>query len=139
MERILVDANALISFVTDRNLSQQKQIDLLLKQATRGDYELILHQHALTEMIFVLKNLYRIQTNIVAKMMDDLVHQPGTATSNDLDWEDVLKLWPSKVSDLGDAILASAALTNHWKVATFDKSFQNQLNVLKIPLALSRS
>jgi rRNA-processing protein FCF1 len=40
VNRILVDANVLISFITDRNLQQQEQADDLFKAAA-GGYEAV--------------------------------------------------------------------------------------------------
>jgi len=132
MDRILLDANALLSYLTNRELAQQVKIEQILESAVRGDREILLHQQALSEMIFVLKNVYRVQADVIAKMLFDLIHQPGSLTTNDLEWERVLKLWPSQVADFGDAVLASAALTHDCKIATFDKSFQKRLKALKI-------
>ena len=132
MDRILLDANAVLSYLTNREPAQQVKIEQILESAVRGDAEILLHQQALSEMIFVLKNVYRVRADVIAKMLFDLIHQPGTLTTNDLEWERVLKLWPSQIVDFGDAVLASAALMHDWKIATFDKSFQKQLKTLKI-------
>jgi predicted nucleic acid-binding protein len=134
VKQVLLDANALVSFLTDRQPGQQEEVEALLVDALHGDQEIILHQHVLSETIFVLKNVYQVRSDVISKMLFDLLHQPGITTTNDLDWMHVLKLWPSKITDVGDAVLASVALLRSWEIATFDQAFRRRLNALKIRL-----
>ena len=132
MERILLDANALLSFVTDRDPRQQEKIYLLFQKALHGELEIGLHQQSLSEMIFVLRNVYNLELPMISELLGDLVEEPGTIPVNELNWKALLQLWPDPISDFVDAVLASVARSGKWKIATFDKSFQKHLKRLKV-------
>ena len=53
MKEILVDTNVLISFLTDRNKSQQEQAAALFRGAADREHTLVLHSITLVEMTAV--------------------------------------------------------------------------------------
>ncbi len=121
MSRILIDTNVLISFLTDRDLAQQEQAATLFAPA-RGEDVLLLHQAVLTELVYVLTNVYELKTQVVAGILGDLLAMPGVEPVDALAWPRVLDLWPATVRDLGDAILLAAALAVRCdQLATFDR------------------
>ena len=121
MSRILVDTNVLISFLTDRDLTQQ-ELAATLFSSTRGEDVLLLHQAVLTELVYVLTNVYALKTAVVAGVLRDLLAMPGVEPVDGLSWSRVLDLWPATVRDLGDAILLAAASTVRGdQLATFDR------------------
>ncbi len=131
MKRVLVDTNVLVSFITDRNAEQQVQASALFERAAGREVEVLLHQAVLGEFAYVLLNLYRLDPLEVAGLLRDLLVLPGARVVDGVSWMRVLDLWPGKVSDFGDAILAAVALTARVDcVATFDQRFIHQLRSL---------
>ncbi len=135
MQRVLVDANALLSLLTDRNLEQQARVVQLFGEAARGTVEIVLHQHVVSETVFTLRNVYKVPAERVSAIIRDLVNDPGIAVVNELNWKELVEIWPLRFSDYGDAILATAAKREKLSILTFDRSFQRSLKTFGISLA----
>lgn len=134
MRRVVLDTNVLVSFLTDRNADQQTQAAALLEAAAKGEVELILHQMVISEMVYVLGNLYRVETVELARTVNDLLSSAGIKPVNDVVWARVLELWPRHMRDLADAVLATVAIQEGYNaIATFDQRFVRQLHRAGIP------
>jgi hypothetical protein len=92
VSRILVDTNVLISFLTDRDLTQQ-ELAATLFSSTRGEDVLLLTQAVLTELVYVLTNVYALKTAVVAGVLRDLLAMPGVEPVDGLSWSRVLDLF----------------------------------------------
>lgn len=73
MKKYVIDTNAIISFVTDRNLAQQEAVAPLFAAASRLKCTLICHQFVLTEFIFVMDKVYATSKEIINAMVRDFV------------------------------------------------------------------
>ncbi len=128
MSRVIVDTNVLVSFLTDRDEAQQAQAATLFEATARGEVELIVHQMVISEMVYVLGNLYHVAAAEIARMIGDLLSAPGVTSVDGVLWARVLELWPARFADFADATLATATLEgNYDAVATFDRRFIRQL------------
>jgi predicted nucleic acid-binding protein len=128
MRRIVLDTNVLLSFLTDRDPEQQEKAAHLFDEAAAGELTLVLHQMVVTELVYVLRNLYSVAPEVIAATIEDVLAMPGIAPENDLVWSLLLDLWPAKVSDFTDAALAAVAIQGrHDALATFDRPFARQL------------
>lgn len=130
MKEILVDANVLISFLTDRNAEQQEQADLLFRGAAARQHTLVLHSISLIEMVFVLTRLYKADPEDVARSLASLLEMPGVSSEGAVAWSLVLDRWPRLLSSFGDAIVAAVAAEGRYDaVATFDKALRAKLSL----------
>jgi predicted nucleic acid-binding protein len=128
VNEILVDANVLISFVTDRDLKQQEQADNLFKAAADQRHRLILHTISISEMVYVLINIYAFPRWSAAAALGKLLSMPGVVPEGVVFWNEVLALWPESISNLGDAVVASVAAQGSYEaVATFDRPLRKKL------------
>ncbi len=128
MKEILVDANVLVSFFTDRNQDQQKKADALFEAAANREHVLALHTITITEMVFVLRNIYKRLPQEIAQALRELWDLPGVNPVEEIAWERVLDLWPQEISGFADAVLASVALQGRYDaVATFDGNLRKKL------------
>jgi predicted nucleic acid-binding protein len=133
VKQILLDTNVLLSFVTDRDREQQLRADELFRSAAEGEQQLIVHQTVLSEMVYVLLGLYRVDPQEAAGILDDLLAMPGISTLDKLSWAGLLDLWPESVRDFGDAVLAAVFVQGRYDaIATFDEKFRRRLKALKI-------
>ena len=133
MKKYIIDTNALISFVTDRNPDQQEIIADLFEQAAQIKVFLFVHQHTLTEFIFVMEKVYSIPKKEIARMISDLIAMPGIEVVNTVDYSLVLSWWPESVPDFGDAVIASVCKNIKGSiVVTFDRKFMERLKALKL-------
>ena len=136
MKTYVIDTNALISFVTDRNMNQQQKIAGLLDEASHLRCAVICPQNALTEFVYVLDKVYGTAKSKIRLMIKDFMALPGVKVDNDVDYERVLELWPKPLSDYGDAIVASVCQSHKGAVAaTFDRKLINALKKMNIDVA----
>ena len=128
MKTYVIDTNAIISFVTDRNLAQQAVVAPLFSAAARLKCTLVCHQFVLTEFIFVLDKVYGTPKETINAMVRDFIAMPGVQMRHETDFNKVLSLWPESITDFGDAIVASVGKAIKGAViVTFDGKFKSAL------------
>ncbi len=133
MKNVIIDTNALISFVTDRNPSQQKRITKLFEEVVRLKLSIICHQNVIAEFVYVLDNVYGIKKEKISEIIFDFLNMPGVILAAELDYKTVLELWPKSVPDYGDALIAALCKrTQNASIATFDARFKKALSKLSI-------
>ena len=133
MKKYVIDTNALISFVTDRNIEQQQLVAPLFEAAALLKCTLICHQSVLTEFVFVMDKVYQTPKTAINAMLHDFVAMPGVVIHQQTDYKQLLALWPSEVADYGDAMVAATA--KNFKgavVVTFDAKFRTALKKLGV-------
>ena len=131
MKKYVLDTNALISFVTDRNLVQQEVVAPLFVAASRLKCTLVCHQSILSEFVYVMDKVYQTPKKTINAMVRDLIGMPGVELRHEMDFKTVLTLWPERIPDFGDALVASAGVSIKGAViVTFDAKFKSALKVL---------
>ncbi len=135
MTGIVVDTNVLVSYLVEREPDQQRRAERLIRRAADGEIEAALPQIVITELVFVLTNLYRQPAGEVADILRDLLSLPGVRTLDELDWQTVLALWPERIPSFADAAVATVARRHRLAVATFDRSFVTKLRRESIEVA----
>ena len=128
MKKYLIDTNCLISFITDRNPGQQKIIAKYFEDAADIECELVIVDSVITELVYVLEKIYMINIKIISDILHSLIETPGIIVYNNFDLSKILRLWPDKIRDYGDAVIASHAAGEKLKVITFDQDFAKQLS-----------
>lgn len=128
MKRYVIDTNCLISYVTDRNLKQQEKIADYFKDAADLKLRLVILCAVLTELVYVFLKVYNIDERVISGILSALDETPGIEIENYCSLPTVLSLWPDKIRDYGDAVIAAYARDHDISVITFDKDFQAQLD-----------
>jgi predicted nucleic-acid-binding protein len=135
MRRYLIDTNALISFVTNRNPEQQRFIAPLFESAAHMKALIFCHQHVLTEFIYVMDRIYQVPKDKIGQMIKDLIEMPGIEIIQDVDFKTITAWWPDPISDFGDALIAAAGKARRGSmVVTFDQKFAIRLKALGIDI-----
>ena len=128
MKRILVDANVLVSLMTDRNAAQRKRAIALFESAAAGEHELLLAQAPVSDTVFVLRRLYGFAEEKIAEALHLLFGQPGTRAVHGLSWSGLFEIWPGKVASFDDALVVESARSEAAQaVATFDRRLARRL------------
>lgn len=131
MKRYIIDTNALISFVTDRNPEQQEKIAPLFESAAHLKAMILCHQHVLTEFIYVMDRVYNVPKGEISRMIADLMEMPGIEIIQEVDFNTVLSCWPDPIPDFGDAVIASVGKTIKGSmIVTFDQKLINHIKSL---------
>lgn len=129
MKKYVIDTNVLISFVTDRNLVQQEAVIPLFTAAATFKCTLICHQFVLTEFIFVLEKVYAIPKETINTMVREFIAMPGVEVRHDVDFSEILSLWPAQIADFGDAVVAATGkAVKGSSIVTFDARLKSSLN-----------
>ena len=79
MRTLVIDTNALISFVTDRNPVQQEKIAVIFDEAARLKIAILCPQNVLTEFVYVLEKIYNLH---FARLKADFVNYVESGFSN---------------------------------------------------------
>lgn len=136
MKTYVLDTNALISFVTDRNPVQQQKIAKIFEEAARLKSNIICPQNTLTEFVYVLDRVYGIPKRKIQLMIRDFLKLPGVKIENHVNMGVVFDFWPNRLPDFGDAIVASVCQSNKGATAaTFDRKLINVLKKSDIAIA----
>ena len=135
MKKHIIDTNALISFVTDRNPTQQAKIANLLDSAAQLKVRVLCPQNVLTEFVYVMDSVYGIDQTEIRDIARDFIKLPGLEIVHQISLKTLFTFWPEKVPDYGDAIVASLCKdTKGASVATFDRKFRVKLKKLGLSL-----
>lgn len=128
MQRVVIDANVFVSYLTGRNEKQYAAARALLQEADDGNLVAILPQFVVFEVSYVLQNLYNLSGDRLASTVRALVSFPGVQIVDDCPWKRVLELWPDPLPGLADASIVAVATENRYEaVATFDRKLANRL------------
>jgi len=140
MNRIVIDTNIVVSFLTDRNLDQQKLAAALFEGASAGKHELILHQIVATETVYVLRNIHHRSMTEVAASLQDLIELPGIVAIDKMPWSDLFDLWPQEIESYADAALVAVTRSGKYDyLATFDRNLRYRMkNLRTIPYPFPR-
>lgn len=131
MKKYIIDTNALISFVTDRNPAQQEIVAPIFEAASRLKCSLICHQFVLTEFVFVMDKVYGTPKKTINAMLHDFITMPGVVVHQQTDFTTLLSYWPAKIADFGDALLAATGKAlKGATIVTFDVKFKAALKKL---------
>ncbi|RPH48307.1 MAG: type II toxin-antitoxin system VapC family toxin [Desulfobacteraceae bacterium] len=131
MKKYIIDTNALISFVTDRNPDQQKKIAPLFESAAHMKALILCHQYVLTEFIYVMDRVYHVPKDEIGRMIADFADMPGVEVLHEIDFKSVLSCWPDPIPDFGDAVIATICkITRRSTIVTFDQKFVKNLKSL---------
>jgi predicted nucleic acid-binding protein len=137
VRKCIIDTNALISFVTDRNPAQQDKIAKLLDDAVQLKVRVLCPQNVLTEFIYVMDTVYNIRKTEIRNIVKDFINLPGIEIIHRINLKTLFVLWPEKVPDYGDAIIAALCKdTTGSSVATFDRKFRIKLKKLDLSTTL---
>ena len=135
MNICIIDTNAMISFVTDRNPFQQGKIANLLDRAAQLKIRVLCPQNVLTEFVYVMDSVYCIGNVEIRDMVMDFIRLPGIEIVDQLNLTTLFSLWPEKVPDYGDAIIATLCMdTRGSSVLTFDRKFKARLKRFDLPV-----
>lgn len=124
MKKHVIDTNALISFVTDRNLEQQQIMEAIFETVSLLKGVILCHSHVLTEFVYVLEKIYMVPPKEIRAMIQDFMILPGVRVIQEINFKTVFDYWPEVINDFGDALVAGLCKAHKGSLLlTFDQEF----------------
>ncbi len=140
MKQYVIDTNALLSFVTDRNTAQQAVMAGVFEQVAAAQAAVLCPQNVIAEFVYVMETVYHQPKPSIRSIASDFIAMPGIMIVDKTDFAEVFSLWPEAFDDFGDAIVAVCARsTKGASVITFDRRFMRKLASCHIPFVDSKS
>lgn len=140
MKQYVIDTNALLSFVTDRNPAQQAVMTSVFEQVAAAQASILCPQNVIAEFVYVMDTVYHQTKQSIRSIIADFISMPGITIVDATDFDAVLSLWPEAFDDFGDAIIAACAQSKKGaSVITFDRRFMRKLASCHIPYIESKS
>ncbi len=136
MQDLLLDTNGLISYTTTRNSLQAGRIAPFIEGAGKLQYRLYIVSNVITEYVHVMRSIYDADAVWISKLIQDLWAHPGIEYHHGYFPERILTLWPRRIKDYGDAVLAAAVTEMEVPVLTFDRDFAARMKRLHLPCEL---
>lgn len=132
MKSYVVDTNCIVSYFTERNLHQQATMQPYFEQCANGEVQFLILESVKVEIVYVLDRIYQVPKAMIGQLLRDLFNSPGIVYAVSPEATGEFVLWPDKVKDYGDAVLAHYAKKHNAPVLTFDREFASQLKKLSI-------
>jgi predicted nucleic-acid-binding protein len=128
VKKYVIDTNALISFVTDRNLKQQQIMKAVFETTSLLKGMILCHVHVLTEFVYVMEKIYQVPPEEIKEMVMDFMILPGVRIVQEIDFKTVFDYWPKVVADFGDALVAALCKAQKGSILlTFDQKLIRQI------------
>ena len=80
-----------------------------------------------------MDSIYNVQPEQTSEILRALISAPGVTLVSSFDPDIVLELWPSAITDYGDAVLSYHALKLNIPIITFDQKLIKQMKNRNIP------
>ena len=78
----------------------------------------------LNDTVYVLNKVYNIPYEDIKGALNKLIQTPGIKIIQDLEIDEILKIWPDKVYDFSDAFIGAYCLKYRISVLTFDRDLK---------------
>ncbi len=94
MKSLLIDTNCLISYTTTRNRIQTERISEYIEAASNLKSEIIILSNVITEFVYTLQSIYKVDSGIISMMINDLFETPGIQYNHGYFIRRISSLWP---------------------------------------------
>ncbi|MDE0461646.1 MAG: PIN domain-containing protein, partial [Caldilineaceae bacterium] len=127
----LLDTNVLIRFLREDHEEHSPAAQGLFLEALSGECVLILTDVAVSEAVWVLLSVYKIDRRQIAEELQFVAKSPGVRCVNRNELLDALDRFAITRFDILDCYLDAMAAASGDHVATFDNDFVRFTDVLR--------
>ncbi len=121
MERSLVDTNVILRYLLQDDAALFEEASTILENVKTGQEKIIILESVLTECVYVLLKVYKINRSTIAKNLRMLFHYKGIANPDKLDLIDSIDIFSQTNLSFVDCILCAKSRNNSMPLHTFDK------------------
>ena len=122
--KYILDANVLIRFLRGDDAVQSPAAKELFSQAQQGDCALVLTDLCVAETVWILTSFYRQDRQTVAKVLLQVLGQPGLECPQQTVLRDALRRFQTGKADFIDCYFAAYGASTGLAVASFDRDFK---------------
>ena len=120
MERKLIDANVVLRYLLNDDKVLFDRASALLEKVKIGEETVIIPESVLSECVYVLLKIYKINRPTIAEKLKGLFSYKGIANPDKKDLIDSLTLFEKTQISIVDCILCAKSLNRKMPLFTFD-------------------
>jgi predicted nucleic-acid-binding protein len=126
MGRKLIDANVILRYLLNDDKALFERASALLEKVKIGEETVIIPESVLSECVYVLLKIYRIDRPTVAEKLKGLFLYKGVMNSDKKDLIDSLTLLAKGKLSIVDCILCAKSLNHRMLLFTFDDELEKK-------------
>ena len=120
MGRNLIDANVILRYLLNDDEVLFEKASALLEKVKIGEETVIIPESVLSECVYVLLKIYRIDRSTIAEKLRGLFSYKGVMNRDKKDLIDSLRVFGKTRISIVDCILCAKSLNQRMPLFTFD-------------------
>ena len=122
--RVLLDANVLIRFLTKDHDEHYRISYKIFEQIESGETEALLMDFILAEVVYVLRRIYKYDKSDISLALKKMLLYNHIYTENKLVTFEALDIYADKNIDFADAMLCAKRKIEGFEIVSFDKDLE---------------
>ena len=120
----LLDANVILRYLLKDEEVLFAKASAVLEKAKTGDEKVIILESVLTECVYVLARIYRVDRSTIAAQLRGLFYYKGVVNPDRKDLVDALVIFGQTNLSIVDCILCAKSKNHEMPLLTFDKDLK---------------
>jgi predicted nucleic acid-binding protein len=120
----LLDANVILRYLLKDEEALFAKASAVLEKAKTGDEKVIILESVLTECVYVLERIYRVDRSTIAAQLRGLFYYKGVVNPDKKDLVDALVIFGQTNLSIVDCILCAKSKNHEMPLLTFDKDLK---------------
>ena len=120
----LLDANVILRYLLKDEEALFAKASAVLEKAKTGDEKVIILESVLTECVYVLARIYRVDRSTIAAQLRGLFYYKGVVNPDRKDLVDALVIFGQTNLSIVDCILCAKSKNHEMPLLTFDKDLK---------------
>jgi len=132
-ERVVIDTNLLVRYLTQDDPQKAKAVDKLLNQAMAGELRILVPSIVIAELIWVLESFYKMKQGAIVELIEAIFSTPGLDVTDKPLITSAINNYRDKNIDFIDAWIVEFAKDRGIQtVYTYDKKHFKNIEGLNI-------
>lgn len=128
MARHLIDANVILRYLLRDDEKLFKRTSELLERVKVGEETVIIPECVLTESVYVLLKIYKVERRVIAEKLKGLLSYKGVINPDKNELTDSFILFEKTQLGIVDCILCAKSINSGNHLFTFDDELKNICN-----------
>ena len=124
MERKLVDANVILRYLLRDDEPLFQKASEVLEKVRTGEEKVVILESVLTECVYVLLRIYRVNRSTIAEKLGGLLCYKGVTNQDKQDLIDSIHLFGQTRLSFVDCLLCAKSKNNAMPMVTFDEELK---------------